>query len=201
MTADPMRRFARHTIATLAYRGAKILRGAPPDFAEARAALRASAPEAPAVTAAPAPALVRSSEPDTPAAVAAAADPAAKSRSAVEILAHTADLLDWTAGILHGEPWREAWRTSKPESWDHEVSRFYRGLETVDGALTRETVPSLSLEQIFQGPIADAFTHLGQIALLRRLANAPVKGEPMVISKIELGRLGPDQEPPIREFD
>ncbi len=185
MTADRMRLFTRHTIATLAYRGAKILRGAPPDFAEARAALRVSTPGAAT----------------DPAAITPATDPAARSRSALEILAHTADLLAWTARIVDGQPWREAWRASKPESWDHEVSRFYRGLELVDGALTREAAPSLSLEQIFQGPIADAFTHLGQIALLRRLANAPVKGEPMVISKIAVGRLGPDQEPPIREFD
>jgi hypothetical protein len=49
------------------------------------------------------------------------------------------------------------------------------------------------VEKLFQGPIADAFTHIGQIAMLRRLAGAPVRGENYFKADIQAGRVGPDQ--------
>ena len=167
MTADPTRAFVRHTVATLAYRGRKILAGAPAGFGDCRAA-----------------------------------EAATKTRSAVEILAHIGDLLDWTARLVAGAmDWRAAWRASAPGTWEHEVGRFYAGLQKVDTALASDATPFLSLEKIFQGPIADALTHLGQLALLRRLAGAPVRGEVMVLSEVVVGRVGPEQAPPLREFD
>ena len=56
-------------------------------------------------------------------------------------------------------------------------------------------------EKLFQGPIADALTHIGQIAMLRRLAGAPVKGENSFRAEIAAGSVGPDPAPPCREFD
>ncbi len=54
---------------------------------------------------------------------------------------------------------------------------------------------------MFQGPIADALTHIGQIALLRRLADAPIRGENYFKAEIEAGRVGDDQAAPVKEFD
>ena len=48
--------------------------------------------------------------------------------------------------------------------------------------------------------VADALTHIGQIGMLRRLANAPVKGENYYAAEIETGRVGADQAAPKREF-
>ena len=56
------------------------------------------------------------------------------------------------------------------------------------------------LERLFQGPIADALTHVGQIAILRRLAGGPVKGESYFVADIVIGRVGADQAKPRREF-
>ncbi len=56
-------------------------------------------------------------------------------------------------------------------------------------------------EKLFQGPIADAFTHVGQIAMLRRMAGAPVRGENYYQARIVAGRVGVDQTAPVREFD
>jgi len=56
-------------------------------------------------------------------------------------------------------------------------------------------------EKVFQGPIADALTHLGQIATRRTLAGAPVRGENYFVADIVAGRVGPEQAPPRREFD
>ena len=56
-------------------------------------------------------------------------------------------------------------------------------------------------EGIFQGPIADALTHVGQIAMLRRMSGEPIRGENYFVAGIEAGRVGPDQAEPRREFD
>ncbi len=52
-----------------------------------------------------------------------------------------------------------------------------------------------------EGPIADVLTRIGQLAMLRRLAGAPVRGEVMILAKVEVGRVGPDQAAAAREFD
>ena len=56
-------------------------------------------------------------------------------------------------------------------------------------------------ERLFQGGLADALTHVGQLAMLRRLAGYPVRGENYSRADIEEGRVGPEQTPPRREFD
>jgi hypothetical protein len=56
-------------------------------------------------------------------------------------------------------------------------------------------------EKIFQGAIADALTHVGQIAMLRRIAGAPVRGENYSRAEITAGRVGAEQAAPVREFD
>ena len=52
-----------------------------------------------------------------------------------------------------------------------------------------------------QGPVADALTHIGQIAMLRRLAACPIKGENYFKAEIVAGRVGQEQAAPRREFD
>ena len=80
------------------------------------------------------------------------------------------------------------------------MDRFFAGLAAVDRALSGGPNCQLPLEKLFQGPLADAFTHIGQIAQLRRMAGAPVKGENYVLADIEAGRVGPEQWAPRREF-
>jgi len=58
-----------------------------------------------------------------------------------------------------------------------------------------------SAEELFQGPVALALTHIGQIALLRRLACAPVRGESYAHADIAAGRVRPEQSTPRREAD
>jgi len=56
-------------------------------------------------------------------------------------------------------------------------------------------------EKLFQAPIADALTHVGQVAMLRRLAGAPVRGENYFVAEITAGRVGREQAAPNYEFD
>jgi hypothetical protein len=158
--SDPRREMLRHTLATLAYRGAKAVRGAPDSFAAFKASKT--------------------------------------TRTPAEILAHVGDLLDWALSIAKG---KEAWHNSKPKSWKLEVKRFHAALKRFDKQLAGRQKLGASCERIFQGPIADALTHVGQIAMLRRLAGAPVKGENYSRAKIEAGHVGANQEKPKREFD
>ncbi|MFN7987899.1 MAG: hypothetical protein U0529_10525 [Thermoanaerobaculia bacterium] len=115
-----------------------------------------------------------------------------------EILAHVGDLLDWAVSMAHGAP---AWKDSKPLPWEEEVARFHAGLARLDAALASDAPLATPPEKLFQGPIADALTHVGQIALLRRLGGGPIRGENYFRADIAAGRVGPEQAPPKREFD
>lgn len=119
-------------------------------------------------------------------------------RTPVEILAHLGDLLDWALRHAQG---KSEWHNSKPLPWEKEVKRFFAALEKLDKFLASETSLGCPPEKLFQGPIADALTHIGQIAMLRRMAGSPVKGENYYGADIVAGRVGPEQTPPGREFD
>lgn len=150
----------RHTLATLAYRGAKALRGAPADFAGF-----------------------------------CAGD---STRTPVEILAHVGDLLDWGLRMTRGE---YRWTAAEPLPWDEEVERFFACLERLDRALASRDEAAFPDERIFRGPIADSLTHVGQLAMLRRLHGSPIRAENYFRAEIETGRVGRDQPAPVREFD
>jgi hypothetical protein len=119
-------------------------------------------------------------------------------RTPARILAHVGDLFDWGLSIARGQ---QAWHDSTPLEWDREVSRFFETLARFDGYLASDAPMACSAEQIFQGPLADALTHVGQIAMLRRLAGAAMKGESYFEADIVAGRVGAEQAAPRRQFD
>lgn len=119
------------------------------------------------------------------------------SRSAGEILAHMGDLLDWALSQAQG---KERWRNSKPRSWSEEAERFFAAVTAFDEYLASGAALHAASEKLFQGAVADALTHMGQIAMLRRLAGARVRGENYYLAKIEVGRTGPKQRPAVSEF-
>jgi hypothetical protein len=156
---DPQRKLLRHTLATLAYRGGKTLRGAPAGFAEFQAGHGLRTPG--------------------------------------QILSHMGDLFDWALSIASGQ---QKWQNSQSLPWEQETERFFAALKRFDDFLASSEPVQAPLEKLFQGPIADALTHVGQIAVLRRMAGAPVKGENYFVADIEMGRVGADQAQPKREF-
>jgi hypothetical protein len=159
-TPDPARQLLRHTVATLAYRGGKVVRNAPANFADFRCG--------------------------------------DSSRTPVQILAHIGDLLDWALSLAVGT---QAWHNSTPLPWDQEVERFFAALKGFDDYLAGAETVHESPEKLFQGPVADALTHVGQIAMLRRMAGAPVRGENYHRADIAAGRVGREQAAPKREFE
>ena len=154
------REFFRHTVATLAYRAAKTMRGAPESFAAFHAG--------------------------------------PGSRTPIEIVAHMGDLLDWALSMAKGEP---RWNSATPQGWDAECTRFFAALETFDQALASDAALHYDMTRLFQGPIADALTHTGQLAMLRRLHGAPMKGESYNRADIVTGRVGAEQPPANSKYE
>src|ERR1017187_535165 len=157
MTPSPDGKIAmlRHSVATLAYRGGKALRGAPAEFA------------------------------------------GYGSRTPGQILAHVCDLFDWALTIADG---KQAWHDSQPQAWEADIARFFAGLEAFDRRLASGVPLAVEPERLFQGPVADALTHVGQIAMLRRMAGCAMSGENYFVARIETGRVGADQAAPVKQF-
>lgn len=120
------------------------------------------------------------------------------SRSAVEILAHMVDLMGWAERLARGE---YRWEAGGVPDWETAVARFFDGLAALDRALADPAAAPYPAGVMFQGPIADALTHVGQLAMLRGLAGQPVRPESYARATIEAGRVGRDQAAPGREFD
>ncbi|HKD15039.1 MAG TPA: hypothetical protein VKE71_10870 [Candidatus Angelobacter sp.] len=159
-TATSSRQLLRHTVATVAYRGGKAVRGAPESFAGFKIG--------------------------------------EKSRTPAQILAHIGDLYDWALSCANG---KQAWHDSKPLPWPQEIQRFFKALQALDDYLVSDAPLGFPAEKIFQGAVADSLTHIGQIAMLRRLAGCPIRGENYFRAQITTGRVGEEQAVAVQEFD
>lgn len=120
------------------------------------------------------------------------------SRTPVEIVAHMADLFDWAYSYSQG---KGVWAPVAATTWAGTAARYTGALERFDALVAGGGELGASEEKLFQGPIADALTHTGQLAMLRRMFAAPMRGENYFVARIEAGRLGPEQPAPVREFD
>jgi hypothetical protein len=150
----------RHTVATVAYRAAKAVRGAPAGFAEFQACESCRTPG--------------------------------------KLLAHLGDLFDWGLSMANGKP---KWEEAPALPWDESAKRFFEALHKFDDYLASDAPLECSAEGLFQGPVADALTHVGQIAYLRRLSGAPIRAENYFKAAIAAGTVGMEQRPPKMEFD
>ena len=157
---DPKRAFLRHTLATIAYRAAKVERFAPPGFGSFQLGKAARTP--------------------------------------VQIVAHMADLFDWALRMAQG---KNDWIQAKPQAWRKEVARFHASLLELDRYLASDAPLGATAEELFQGPISDVLTHIGQIAILRRQDDSPVRSEVYAKADIATGRVGPEQPKNPLEFD
>jgi hypothetical protein len=122
---------------------------------------------------------------------------AEKTRTPGEILAHVGDLFDWALSMARG---KQEWHDSPPLAWDADAKRFFGSLQTFDDYLASDAPLGISAEQLMQGPVADALTHVGQIAMLRRIQGSPIRAENYCKADIVAGRVGAEQTPPKREF-
>ncbi len=154
---DEKRELLRHALATVAYRAARALAGAPEGFANFAGAGRRPA----------------------------------------EILAHMGDLIDWARTTAQGHM---HWHASQPLPWAQEQERFFASLRALDSLLASREPIHAPVERLLQGPVADALTHVGQLAMLRRLAGSPTRGENFYVAAISAGQVDAEQLEPIEPF-
>ena len=107
-------------------------------------------------------------------------------------------MYDWALSQAKGA---ESWTDSTPLEWEGEVERFFATLQRFDDYLASDAALAVPAERLFQGAVADSLAHIGQLAMLRRLAGARMKSENYSRADIVAGRVGADQTPPKREFD
>jgi hypothetical protein len=119
-------------------------------------------------------------------------------RTPRQLVAHIGDLFDWALHLADGQ---QVWHSSAPLEWNAEVGRFFDVLTRFDARLASSTPVGSPAEQLLQGPVADALTHIGQLAMLRRMAGGPMRSENYFGAGIQAGRVGPDQPAPVFEFD
>lgn len=150
----------RHCLATLSYRAAKTMRGAPESFASF--------------------------------------EPGPTTKTPVQIVAHMGDLFDWALRMAAGEP---RWTTATPLPWPQECERFFAALRAFDAHLASGADVKVETTRLFQGPVADALTHTGQLAMLRRLHGSPMKGESYNRAEVVIGRIGLEQASPDPRYE
>lgn len=122
---------------------------------------------------------------------------AESTRTPVQIVAHLGDLFAWGLSIAKG---KQVWHDSVPLPWAQEVNRFFESLKKFDDYLCGDEELHASVEKLFQGPVADAGSHIGQLAMLRRMAEAPIRAENYYQAEIAAGRVGLNQVAPKQEF-
>ncbi len=111
-------------------------------------------------------------------------------RQPIQILAHMGDLFDWALSTVQGS---ERWHNSTPLPWPQEKARFFAAIKAFDDYLASDQPLHAAAEPLFQGPIADALTHVGQLAMLRRLAGSKTCGENFFVAKIAVGQVSEEQ--------
>jgi hypothetical protein len=125
----------------------------------------------------------------------AAFDAGGACRTPAQLVRHMTSVLGYARTFFVGGRY---WPDPEPD-FASEVRRFHAMVEDVAGHLDRgDALTGTTPAQLLQGPFADAMTHAGQLALLRRLAGSPVPPENFIVARIDPGNLGPDQPAPTR---
>jgi len=114
-------------------------------------------------------------------------------RTPHELVRHMSSVIGYARTFFIGG----VFRAEMLPSFDDEVERFHALIADLSAHLAAGTeIKQITLLKLLQGPISDAMTHAGQLALLRRLAGSPVASENFIFADISADRLGSDQPLP-----
>jgi hypothetical protein len=120
-----------------------------------------------------------------------------KTRTPGQILGHLGDLFDWALSMAKG---KQEWHDSPLLKWDESSKRFFAALQAFDDYLASSETMHASVDKLLQGPVADALTHVGQIAMLRGISGSSIRPENYYKADIAVGRVGAEQASPKQEF-
>jgi hypothetical protein len=115
-------------------------------------------------------------------------------RTPHELIRHMDGVLGYARTFFIGGKYRPP----KLDDFQGAVLHFHEVLTDLGHDLeSRSELHDIKPEQLLQGPFADAMTHAGQLAMLRRLAGSPIPSENFIYADIRADNLGPDQPPPV----
>lgn len=116
------------------------------------------------------------------------------SRTPFELIWHMTSLLGYARTFFHGG----SFSPEALSSFGEEIDRFHRTLEGLRDDLADPTLTAtITDRQLLQGPLADAMTHAGQLAMLRRMAGSPVPSENFIFARIDAGNVTAAQADPV----
>jgi hypothetical protein len=120
---------------------------------------------------------------------------APKIRTPLELIRHMESVLGYARTFFIGGEYDQ----QPLADFQAEILRFHRTIEDLSRHLESGTpLEGITAERLLQGPFSDAMTHAGQLAMLRRLAGAPVPPENFVYADVRPDNLGPSQPLPAR---
>ena len=121
-------------------------------------------------------------------------DPGKEVRTPKELVRHMTSVLGYARTYFVGGQYRPG----PLPSFSDEVVRFHEMVESLASHISSADplADQITAETLLQGPLSDAMTHAGQLAMLRRLAGNPVAPENFIVADIDAGRLGIDQALP-----
>ena len=118
-----------------------------------------------------------------------------ETRSPKELVRHMTSVLGYARTYFVGGQYRPAPLLTLGD----EVVRFHEMVESLSAHIANDDplLEQTTAEHLLQGPLSDAMTHAGQLAMLRRLAGIPVPPENFIVADRDAERLGIDQPSPV----
>ncbi len=115
-------------------------------------------------------------------------------RTPFELIWHMTGVVGYARTFLHGGDFEPP----RLPSFAEEVARFHGTLDALSRDFGDTSLQArISDEQFLQGPLADAMTHAGQLAMLRRLHGSPVASENFIFAKVSSGNVSETQPLPV----
>ncbi len=111
-------------------------------------------------------------------------------RSPLEIVNHMSNVLEYARSKMTDT----ARITQEMLGWQGEIIRFHELLFTLDEILESNSIAEDIILTLTQGPFSDVLTHVGQLAMLRRMNHDPVTPLSYVKANIAIGKVGPQQD-------
>jgi hypothetical protein len=114
-------------------------------------------------------------------------------RTPHELVWHMTGVIGYAESLFRGQ----RFQPERLPTLAEEVRRFHATLEALATRIDGGAFPDgAGPERLLQGPLADAMTHAGQLALLRRIQGHPVPPENFLLADVRRENLGVEQPEP-----
>ncbi len=109
-------------------------------------------------------------------------------RTPHQLVVHIINVLGYVKTFFIGGKFR-----AKMQDVENDVNRFYEIIQELDKLISKDELREIHPKKLLQGPLSDSMTHIGQIAMIRRIFGSPIAPENFVFADIESNNLGKNQ--------